>query len=108
MNTVHSAALVAVMALVTMLLRFLPFLIFRAGKPIPPYVAYLGEVLPPAIIGMLVVYCLKDTDVSAAPFGAAEWIAAALVVGLQLRKRNSLLSILTGTVAYMLLVQLVF
>ncbi|MBQ9647322.1 MAG: branched-chain amino acid transporter permease [Oscillospiraceae bacterium] len=108
MNFGHSAALVAVMALVTMLLRFLPFLIFRAGKPIPPYVAYLGDVLPAAIIGMLVVYCLKDTVVTAAPYGAPEWIAAACVVGLQAWKRNSLLSILSGTVVYMLLVQLVF
>ena len=104
----HSAALVAVMALVTMLLRFLPFLIFRAGKPIPPYVAYLGDVLPQAIIGMLVVYCLKDTVVTAAPCGAPELMAALCVIGLQVWKRNSLLSILSGTVVYKLLVQLVF
>ena len=96
------------MAIVTMLLRFLPFLIFRAGKPIPPYVAYLGEVLPAAIIGMLVVYCLKDTAVAAAPHGAPEALAALCVVGLQAWKRNSLLSILSGTVVYMLLVQVVF
>lgn len=96
------------MAIVTMLLRFLPFLIFRAGKPIPSYVAYLGDVLPPAIIGMLVIYCLKDTVVTAAPYGAPELIAALCVVGLQVWKRNSLLSILSGTVIYMLLVQLVF
>lgn len=108
MNYGYSAALVAVMAIVTMLLRFLPFLIFRAGRPIPPYVIYLGDVLPPAIIGMLVVYCLKDTAVTVAPFGAAEWIAALSVAGLQAWKRNSLLSILSGTVIYMLLVQLVF
>lgn len=104
----HSALLVAVMAIVTMLLRFLPFLIFRAGKPIPPYVSYLGDVLPPAIIGMLVIYCLKDTVVTAAPYGAPELIAALCVVGLQVWKRNSLLSILSGTVIYMLLVQLIF
>ena len=108
MNLGHSAALVATMAIVTMLLRFLPFLIFRAGKPIPPYVAYLGDVLPQAIIGMLVVYCLKDTVVTAAPFGAPELLAALCVVGLQVWRRNSLVSILSGTVVYMLLVQLVF
>ena len=108
MNFGHSAALVATMAVVTILLRFLPFLIFRAGKPIPPYVAYLGDVLPQAIIGMLVVYCLKDTAVTAAPYGAPELLAALSVVGLQAWKRNSLLSILSGTAVYMLLVQLVF
>lgn len=108
MNLGHSAALVAVMAIVTMLLRFLPFLIFRAGKPIPPYVAYLGDVLPSAIIGMLVIYCLKDTVVTAAPYGLPELIAALCVVGLQVWRRNSLVSILSGTAVYMLLVQLVF
>ena len=102
----HSAVLVAVMSAVTVLLRFLPFLVFR--KRVPAYISYLGRVLPPAIIGMLVVYCLKDTVVTAAPFGAPELIAGALVVALQAWKRNALLSILSGTAAYMLLVQLVF
>ena len=100
------AILIAVMAVVTILLRFLPFLVFR--KETPPYIAYLGKVLPPAIIGMLVIYCLKDTVVTAAPFGAPELIAGALVVVLQAWKRNSLLSILSGTAVYMLLIQLVF
>ena len=108
MNLGHSAALVAVMAAVTILLRFLPFLIFRADRPIPPYVVYLGHVLPPAIIGMLVVYCLKDTVITAAPYGLPELIAALSVVGLQIWRRNSLVSILSGTVIYMLLVQRVF
>ena len=107
MNTSsHAALLIAIMAAVTMLLRFLPFLIFR--KRTPPYIAYLGEVLPPAIIGMLVIYCLKDTNLSVSPFGAPELIASLSVVGLQVWKRNSLLSILAGTVIYMLLIQLVF
>ena len=108
MSLGHSAALVAVMAAVTILLRFLPFLIFRADRPIPASVVYLGHVLPPAIIGMLVVYCLKDTAVTAAPHGLPELIAALSVVVLQVWKRNSLVSILSGTVIYMLLVQLVF
>ncbi len=105
MNT-HAALLVAVMAAVTMLLRFLPFLVFR--KKTPPYIAYLGEVLPAAIIGMLVVYCLKDTAVTRPPFGAPELIAGLAVVGLQAWKRSSLLSILGGTAIYMVLVQTVF
>ena len=102
----HSAVLVAVMSAVTILLRFLPFLVFR--KKVPPYILYLGKALPPAIIGMLVIYCLKDTKVLSAPFGAPEWIAVVLVVALQVWKRNALLSILCGTAAYMLLVQMVF
>ena len=102
----HSAVLVTVMSAVTVLLRALPFLVFR--KKVPAYVTYLGRVLPPAIIGMLVIYCLKDTTVTAAPFGAPELIAGALVVILQAWKRNALLSILSGTAVYMLLIQLVF
>ena len=102
----HSAVLIAVMSAVTVLLRALPFLVFR--KKVPAYVSYLGRVLPPAIIGMLVIYCLKDTAVTAAPFGAPELIAGALVVILQAWKRNALLSILSGTAVYMLLIQLVF
>ncbi len=102
----NAAILIVVMAIVTMLLRFLPFILFNKGTP--PYIAYLGEVLPSALIGMLVIYCLKDVSLIDSPHGLPELIAAAIVVGLQIWKRNSLLSILAGTVAYMLLVQLVF
>ena len=102
----HSAILVAVMSLVTILLRFLPFLVFR--KKVPPCITYLGRVLPPAIIGMLVIYCLKDTVITSAPFGLPELIAGVMVVLLQAWKRNALLSILCGTIVYMLLLQLVF
>ena len=105
-DTAHSAVLVITMSVVTILLRFLPFAIFR--KKTPAYISYLGKVLPPAIIGMLVIYCLKDVRINAAPFGAPELIAGILVAVLQVWKRKSLLSILAGTVVYMLLVQLVF
>ena len=101
-----TAVLIAVMSGVTILLRFLPFLVFR--KEPPKYISYLGKVLPPAIIGMLVIYCLKDVTPTAHPFGLPELIAAAGVVGMQIWKRNALVSILTGTAVYMLLVQLVF
>ena len=100
----RAAILIAVMALVTILLRFLPFLIFRDETP--AYITYLGKVLPPAIIGMLVIYCLKDTSFLAYPHGLPEIIASVFVVILQIWKRNSLISILSGTVVYML--QLVF
>ena len=105
-SAAYSALLVAVMSVVTILLRAAPFLIFK--KKAPPYVMYLGQVLPAAIIGMLVIYCLKDTKLLSAPFGAPELIAGLTVVGLQAWKRNILLSILAGTVVYMLLTQLVF
>ena len=107
-STGYAALLVAIMSLVTILLRFAPFLIFRGGRKTPAYIVYLGEVLPAAIIGMLVIYCLKDTRITTAPFGLPELLAAACVVGLQVWKRNSLISILAGTVVYMLLIQLVF
>ena len=102
----YSALLVAIMSVLTILLRAAPFLAFK--KNIPAYAMYLGQVLPPAIIGMLVVYCLKDTNPLSAPFGAPELIAGLLVAGLHAWKRNILLSILAGTAAYMLLTQLVF
>ena len=97
-----------VMALVTLALRAIPFLVFGKGKKVHPAVTYLGKVLPYAIIGMLVVYCLKSTTFLHAPYGIPELIASALVVGLHVWKRNTLLSVGTGTVCYMLLVQLVF
>ena len=102
----NSAVLIAVMSIVTILLRFLPFLVFRNRTP--AIVAYLGKVLPPAIIGMLVIYCLKDLKPMAFPFGIPELAAVLCVVGIQAWKRNSLLSILSGTAIYMALVQLVF
>lgn len=97
----NAAILIIVMSIVTMLLRFLPFLIFRDKTP--KYISYLGNVLPPAIIGMLVIYCLKDITPTASPFGIPELIAAFSVVGIQIYKRNALISILAGTAIYMLL-----
>ena len=100
------AVLVAVMAVMTMATRFLPFFVFR--KKTPAYISYLGRVLPSAIIGMLVIYCLKDVSVTAAPFGLPELIAAVCVIGVQRWKRNTILSILSGTGIYMLLTHFVF
>jgi Predicted branched-chain amino acid permeases (azaleucine resistance) len=97
----HEAILILVMSLGTILLRALPFLVFR--EKIPAYIIYLGKVLPAAIIGMLVIYCLKDVTILTAPFGLPELAAAACVVGLQVWKRNSLISILGGTAVYMIL-----
>ena len=108
MNTVHSLALVAVIAAVTLLTRLLPFLLF-GGKGEPPrLILELGRALPCAVMGMLVVYCLRSVDLTAAPYGAPEAIAAALCVGLHVWRRNTLLSIAGSTAVYMLLVQAVF
>ena len=104
----HSILMVAIIALVTAGLRFLPFFIFREGKTLPKWLTYLNKVLPHAIMGMLVVYCLKNVSVTASPFGIPELLGCAAVAGLHFWKRNTLLSIGGGTVLYMLLVQLVF
>ena len=102
----NSIVLIALMAIVTILIRFLPFLVFR--QQTPKYISYLGSVLPPAIIGMLVIYCLRDITLSVHPFGIPELIAVVCVAGVQVWKRNSLISILAGTLIYMILVQMVF
>ena len=92
----------------TMLTRFLPFIVFRADKPTPKYVQYIGNALPGAIFGMLVVYCLKDVTILGGSHGIPEAIAIVVVIALYLWRRNMLISIAGGTVFYMLLLQFVF
>ena len=104
----YNIKLIIVCALVTMLTRFLPFIIFNEHRKTPKIVLYLGKVLPCAIMGMLVVYCLKDVAFLSAPYGIPEFIGIAFVALIHIWKRNSLLSIGLGTVFYMVLVQLVF
>lgn len=99
---------IAVVVLGTMLTRFLPFIIFPAGKPTPKYIQYLGRVLSAAVFGLLVVYCLKNVRILSGSHGLPELISIALVIVLHLWKRQMLLSIAGGTVCYMLLVQLMF
>lgn len=101
-------ATVAAVVLGTLITRFLPFLLFPAGKPTPKFIRYLGKVLPFAVIGLLVIYCLKGVSITAFPFGIPELIAIVFVAVLHYWKGNMLLSIGCGTVVYMLLVQLVF
>ena len=108
MPDLHSALMIAVITLVTAVLRFLPFLIFGENRKTPPLISYLGQVLPYAIMGMLVVYCLKGVSFTAAPFGVPEILGCTVVTLLHVWKRNTLLSIGAGTVCYMLLVQFVF
>lgn len=107
MSNSYIISMIAIMAVVTMLLRFLPFLVFGTRQT-PAYINFLGKYLPYAIMGMLVVYCLKDVSMTSAPFGLPEGIAVAVVAGLHVWKRNTLLSIACGTVCYMILIQFVF
>ena len=108
MPEVRVLLMIAVISAVTVLLRFLPFVIFGKSKKTPPFLAYLGRVLPYAIMGMLVVYCLRGVSVTVSPHGIPELVACAVVVLLHVWRRKTLVSILGGTVTYMLLVQLVF
>lgn len=106
MSRTYAFTMIMVIAGITALLRFLPFLIFRKATPEP--VRYLGRVLPYAIMGMLVVYCLKNISFAGAGHWLPELLAVLLVAVLHKWKHNTLLSIPAGTVFYMLLVQLVF
>ncbi|MDO4261541.1 MAG: branched-chain amino acid transporter permease [Eubacteriales bacterium] len=108
MTLTQQVITVGAVVLGTMLTRFLPFLIFPAGKPTPGYVQYLGRVLPSAVFGLLIVYCLRNVDLLTGSHGVPEAISIALVVVLHLWKRQMLLSIAGGTICYMLLVQFLF
>ena len=98
---------IALCVLATVTTRFLPFLVFAGKRETPPLVQYLGKALPSALFAMLVVYCLRNTDV-AAHFALPEALAITATVLIHLWKRQMLLSIAGGTAVYMLLVQLVF
>ena len=106
MNNLHSFLIVMVVALVTALIRFLPFVLFKSKTP--KAVLYLGKVLPPTIMSMLVVYCLKGVSFLSAPHGLPEIIAVLLVVVLHKWRHNTLISITVSTAVYMLLTQFVF
>lgn len=108
MPNTYIVSLIVVAALVTAATRFLPFLVFGNGKKTPDIIVYLGKVLPYAIMGMLVVYCMKNVSFIKAPFGLPELIACAAVAVLHIWRRNTLLSIAVGTIGYMLLVQFIF
>lgn len=108
MSWQYPMAVILVMAAVTFLTRALPFLLFDRGGTPPRLVLYLGRVLPPAVMAMLVVYCLRGLDFSAASGWAPQVIAVSVVIALHKWKHNTLLSIFGGTLFYMLLVQAVF
>lgn len=96
------------LSLGTLITRFLPFLLFPEGRKRPAVISYLSQTLPYAIVGLLVVYCLKSVAVTSYPYGIPELICVLLVALLQYKWSNTLLSIAAGTVLYMILVQFVF
>ena len=105
-NTIYPIAVIGVTAVVTWALRAFPFLLF-GSRPLPDIIQYLGKALPPAIMTVLVIYCLRETSVRQAPYGIPEFIACALVVSLQIFRKNMYLSIIAGTVCYMILIRIV-
>lgn len=108
MTTLQLLITVAMISLGTVAMRFLPYILFPAGKPTPRFVQYLGKVLPGAVFAMLLVYSLKDVTILSGSHGIPELIAIAVVVALHLWKKQMMLSMAGGTIVYMVLVQLVF
>lgn len=108
MTLIEKIITIGMVVLGTVITRFLPFVLFPVNKPTPKFIQYLGKVLPSAVLGMLVIYSMKDVNILIGNHGLPELIAIAVVVGLHLWKRQMLLSIAAGTISYMLLVQLVF
>ncbi len=108
MSTPEALILIFIAALATALTRFLPFLLFKSGKRTPKILDYFGKALPPAVFGMLVVYCLKGVSFASPSTFLPELIAICVVAVLHLAFRKMLLSVSVGTAAYMLLVNLVF
>ncbi len=106
LTTAQTFTIVCMVTLGAMITRFLPFIVFK--NKTNKYINYLGQVLPYSAIGLLVVYCLKDVNLSAPVYGLPELIAIVCIIILHYLKGNSLLSIGAGTVVYMLLVQFVF
>lgn len=108
MLDLHILMTVLIIALITLLLRFLPFMIWNGNRTIPPVIEKFGRLLPYAIMGMLVVYCLKSVNLLSLKGFAPELIGCLIVAVSYVWKRNTLVSIVLGTVCYMVLVQAVF
>jgi len=108
LTVTEALIIIGVMALATAITRFLPFICFPDAASAPRYISYLGKMLPTAAVSLLVVYCLRDVSITSLPHGIPEAIAIATVTALHIWKKNTLLSVATGTIVYMLLVQFVF
>ena len=108
MTLTQQIVTIAMVVLGTMLTRFIPFFVFPAGKPTPKYVQYLGNVLPPAVFGLLIIYCMKNVSIFTGSHAIPELLAITLVIALHTWKRQMLISIAGGTIFYMILVQFIF
>lgn len=108
MNITYSLLIIAVVSICTILLRALPFLVFGGKKEVPDTIKYLGKTLPPAIMAVLVVYCLRNTSFLDGNHGIPEIVSVLVVTALHIWKKNILLSIGLGTVCYMIFVQVIF
>lgn len=108
MSTAEHIIIVAVVALATVITRFLPFILFPANNLHPLYIKYLGKVLPAAVLGLLVVYSLKDVSIFNSNHALPELISIGVIILLHFWKRQMILSIASGTALYMVLVQTVF
>ncbi|MGI6751513.1 MAG: branched-chain amino acid transporter permease [Anaerovoracaceae bacterium] len=108
MSPIHAILTILTMALGVALMRAFPFILFPAGRQIPPYINYISIVLPCATMGMLVIYCLRYVNPLSWPFGIPELIGIAIVVLIQLWRSSVLISIVAGTAIYMFLIQAVF
>lgn len=108
MTTPYIVFTIAILAIGNFLTRAFPFIIFRDGAQLPSLIAYLAKVLPYAIIGMLVVFCFKDTPVTMAPYGAPELIATLAIIVIYKKTRQMIYTIGGGLILYMFLVQIVF
>ena len=106
--TVNSILIIAVAAIVTIIIRALPFIIFDRGGKLPSWVEYLGKVLPPALMSLLLVYCVSGVDFTVDSHGIPEIIGIAIAMALHLKWRNTLVSIGVSTAIYLVLVNLVF
>lgn len=107
-KTTYDILIIAVVAAVTVFTRVIPFLLFPGKRKIPKAIAFLSRVLPCSVMGMLVIYCLKDISLISFPYGIPEILSLALVITLYLWRKNTIISILSGTACYMLLIQFVF
>lgn len=108
LTPLETLLMILAVALGTMLTRFIPFVLFPEHREVPSVVGYLGKVLPPAMMGLLVVYCFKQVSFVEVPFGLPELLATTAVIILYRWKNNVLLSIAGATLVYMILVQMVF
>ena len=108
MSITEHIIIILIVALATMSTRFAPFLLFKSEKPTPKFLVYIGKALPPAVFGMLVVYCLKGASLTVYPFALPELIGVIALVVLHLAFRKMLLSIAGGTLLYIILVNLIF